>query len=185
VIVAHVDDIERIRALAKRTPALAKVVAVVPGGAQRTDSVRLGVAALPRDIEVVLVHDAARPLIRSHVIASAIEVAARDGAALVAVPVRDTLKSAPDGLHASATIEREHLWAAQTPQAFRASVLRDLLTRAASDGVSATDDAALHERYLGPVTLVRGDESNLKITTPEDLALAQALLALRAKDDCS
>lgn len=178
VVVAHAADLARVRALA-----LAKVCAVVPGGAQRTDSVRLGVAAVPEDVDIVLVHDAARPLIRPAVIATAIAVAAREGAALVAVPVRDTLKSSPDGVHASATVERSNLWAAQTPQAFRAGVLREILARAQSDGFIATDDAALYERYVGPVPLVRGDESNLKITAPEDLALAEALFAARAKAD--
>jgi 2-C-methyl-D-erythritol 4-phosphate cytidylyltransferase len=112
----------------------------------------------------------------------AVEVAAREGAALVAIAVRDTLKNAPDGAHAVATVDRSTLWAAQTPQAFRAAVLRELLARAAADAWVPTDDAALYERYVGPITLVPGEATNLKITTPEDLVLASAILAQRAKE---
>lgn len=177
VLVVHADDVDRVRALG-----LLKVTAVVPGGAERTDSVRAGVAALPSGAEVALVHDAARPLVRPATIEAAIATAAREGAALVAVPVRDTLKSSPDGRRAVATIDRSTVWAAQTPQAFRTSVLRELLERARRESVTATDDAALHERYLGPIALVRGDESNINVTTPEDLAIAEAILSRRRSE---
>lgn len=182
VVVAHAGDLERVWQLAKASPVLAKVRAVVAGGAQRTDSVRAGVAAASPELEVTLVHDAARPLIAPATVARAIEVASKTGAALVAVPVRDTLKSAPDGVHATSTIDRSTLWAAQTPQAFRSAVLRDILARAEADGFVATDDAALYERYIGPVAIVLGEPSNLKVTTPEDLVLARALLAQRAQE---
>jgi 2-C-methyl-D-erythritol 2,4-cyclodiphosphate synthase len=155
---------------------------VVPGGDQRTRSVHAGVAAVSKECELVLVHDAARALVRPATIASAIETAAREGAALVAVRVADTLKSAPDGSRAAQTVDRSALWAAQTPQAFRTAELRELLERARTDGFVPTDDAALYERYVGPIPLVRGDPTNLKITTPDDLALAEAILAARTKD---
>jgi len=182
VVVAHPEDVGRVRELAAHSPALAKVRAVVAGGAQRTDSVRAGVEAASRECEIVLVHDAARPLVLPATIERSITVAARDGAALVAVPVRDTLKSSPDGARAATTVDRSMLWAAQTPQAFRAAILRDILARAAADGWVATDDAALYERYVGPITLVPGEATNLKITTPEDLVLASAILAQRVKE---
>src|SRR5262249_35969927 len=156
-------DVERMDALRKRSPALAKVRAVVPGGEQRTHSVRAGVSAAPSSCELVLVHDAARALVRPPTIASAIETAAREGAALVALPVNDTLKRSNDGRRASETIDRASMWSAQTPQAFRADVLRDLLARAQADGFVPTDDAALYERYVGPIALVRGDPTNIKI----------------------
>jgi len=180
VVVSHRDDVETIRALAGSNAALRKVVAVVSGGAQRTDSVRIGVAAVPPESDVVLVLDAARPLIESATIELAIATAQREGGALVATPVRDTLKSAPHGTHSTATIDRSTIWAAQTPQAFRASVLRELLARAAKEGLTPTDDAALYERFVGPIALVRGSPSNLKITVPEDLDIAEAILARRA-----
>jgi 2-C-methyl-D-erythritol 4-phosphate cytidylyltransferase len=181
VLVVHPDDLGRVSELARRSTAFRKVTAVVPGGAQRTDSVRAGVEGLAKDVDVVLVHDAARPLVRPATIAAAVEVAFLEGAALVAVPVRDTLKSAPDGQRVSSTVDRAGLWAAQTPQGFRTAVFRDVLARAARDGYVATDDAALYERYVGPVALVRGEETNLKITTAEDLALAEAILRVRAE----
>lgn len=179
VLVAHRDDIATIESLTRRFATLRKVIAVVAGGAQRTDSVRLGVAAAPADAEVVLVHDAARPLIEPATIELAIETAFREGGALVATPINDTLKSAPDGTHSVATIDRNTVWAAQTPQAFRASVLRELLARAQAEGRSPTDDAALYEIYVGPIALVRGSSSNMKITVPEDLDIAEALLSRR------
>ena len=182
VLVVHREDVERVRELSARSPALAKVCAVVAGGAQRSDSVRLGVAAVPAECELVLVHDAARALVRSATIEAAVETAARLGSALVAVPVRDTIKSAPDGRCAQATVDRSALWAAQTPQAFRTRELALLLERAAAESFSPTDDAALHERYVGPVPLVRGDDTNLKITTPDDLEIAEAILSRRARE---
>jgi 2-C-methyl-D-erythritol 4-phosphate cytidylyltransferase len=181
VVVGHPDDLAELRELARCSPALAKVRSVVAGGAERTDSVRAGTRAAPEDCDVILVHDAARPLVRPETVERAVELARRDGAAVVAVPVRDTLKRAESGLRAVSTVDRTDLWAAQTPQAFRAAALRDILARAAADGFKPTDDAALYERYLGPVTIVRGEEANLKITTPEDLALAEAILAARER----
>lgn len=179
VIVAHPDDLEAIEQLARESSALRKVTRVVAGGAQRTDSVRLGVEQVAPHFELVLVHDAARPLVAPATIERAVEVAAREGAALTAIPVSDTLKHSSDGRHASSTLDRSTVWAAQTPQAFRAALLRDLLERAQREGLTPTDDAALYERYVGPIALVQGERSNLKVTVPEDLAVAEAILALR------
>lgn len=185
VIVAHREDVAAVEELARTRPSFAKVVAVVPGGAQRTDSVRLGVARVAAQFEIVLVHDAARPLIRPETIERAVERTLSEGAALVAVPVSDTLKSSSDGLRAQSTIDRSRVWAAQTPQAFRAELLRDLLARAERENFTPTDDAALYERYVGPIPLVQGERSNLKVTYPEDLAVAEAILALRAREEPS
>jgi 2-C-methyl-D-erythritol 4-phosphate cytidylyltransferase len=181
VIVTHRDDLAAVEQLARGRAAFAKLARVVPGGAQRTDSVRAGVQALDEQFDVLLVHDAARPLIEPATIERAIEVAAREGGALVAVPISDTLKSSRDGQRAEATLDRSLVWAAQTPQAFRAPLLRELLERAARENFAPTDDAALYERYVGAIALVRGERSNLKITLPEDLAVAQALLRSRVQ----
>lgn len=181
VIVAHPDDLERMRELAAGSEVFAKLRAVVPGGAERSDSVRLGVHAVSGDVDVVCVHDAARPLVESAVVARAIEVAAREGAALVAVPVRDTIKVSSAGTYVEHTLDRSVLWSAQTPQVFRAGILRELCDRAHADGFKPTDDAALYEQYSGPVALVEGDSQNLKITTPSDLLVAEAILAARAR----
>jgi 2-C-methyl-D-erythritol 4-phosphate cytidylyltransferase len=105
--------------------------------------------------------------------------ASTEGAAVVAVPVRDTIKRAPDGRHAKTTVDRSDLWAAQTPQAFRLAEFREVLARAEREGARATDDSTLWELFVGPVPLVRGEDENLKVTTLEDLAIAESILALR------
>jgi len=176
------DDLERIRRLSAASPALAKVRAVVAGGELRTDSVRAGLAALSSDVVVVAVHDAARPLVRTETVERALAVAAREGASIVAVPVADTVKTSVDGERVERTLDRSVLWSAQTPQCFRIELLRALIERADADGFRPTDDAALHERYVGPVPIVRGEATNLKLTTPEDLALAAAILRARGRE---
>lgn len=152
-------------------------VDIVAGGAERVDSVRLSLAAVPAEAEIVLVHDAARPLVSPAVIDRCIAAAAGGRSVIAAVPVTDTVKEVDDGGRVVGTPDRRRLWAAQTPQAFPAAVLRDAHARAAAEGVSATDDAALVARYGGTVIVVEGATENLKITTPADIAVAEALLA--------
>jgi 2-C-methyl-D-erythritol 4-phosphate cytidylyltransferase len=183
VVVAHPDDVARMLELATRAQVFAKLRAVVPGGAERSDSVRHGAQAVSADVDIVCVHDAARPLIESSTVARAIEVAAREDVALVAVPVRDTIKVSSTGTHAEHTLDRSVLWAAQTPQVFRRTVLLELCERAHADGFKPTDDAGLYEQYTGPVPMVAGDAQNLKITTPTDLLIAEAILAARAEGE--
>jgi 2-C-methyl-D-erythritol 4-phosphate cytidylyltransferase len=167
-------DLVRWAALARDFPGAEKLAEAVAGGAERQDSMRAGLAALPADIEWVAVHDAARPLLRSEDVGRVLAEAARSGAALLAVPVRDTLKRVHAGT-VTATLERAETWAAQTPQVFRASLLREALAKAAADGFLGTDDAQLVERLGVPVAIVEGDVRNLKITWPEDLELAEAI----------
>ena len=186
VLVAHPDDLASFEQWTLDKPALDKVRAIVPGGKERSDSVRLGVFWCGFDVDVILVHDAARPLVRAAVVREAIATAYREGAALVAAPVHDTIKElAPgpqDTPRAARTLDRSKLWAAQTPQAFRAEDLRDLVAEAAEEGLTLTDDAALWERSRGPVAIVASDSSNIKITTPIDLEIAAAILAARADE---
>lgn len=179
VIVTHADDLERVQRMAAECPELAKSRAEIVGGAQRADSVRLGVLATSFAVDAILVHDAARPLIEADVVERTVTTAAERGAALVAVPVHDTIKASNTGEFADETVDRSRLWRAQTPQGFRARELRELVQRAAREEFLPTDEAALWERYVGPVPLVPGSPSNLKITTVEDLALARALLEAR------
>jgi len=179
VLVGHHDDLERLERLRASEPVFAKVRSIVAGGAERTDSVRAGIAAASPAAQVLLVHDAARATIDADTIARAVAAAWEQDAAVVAVPVRDTLKRADAEGRAVDTLDREGLWAAQTPQAFRAERLRAALERAAREGWTPTDDAALFERYFGPVAIVPGDPANLKITTAADLVLAEAILARR------
>jgi 2-C-methyl-D-erythritol 4-phosphate cytidylyltransferase len=181
VIVAREEDLSRIEAMAGETAAFANLRAVVPGGAARTDSVRAGVAATSEACELVAVHDAARPLLESEVVERALTQAARKGAALVAIPVSDTIKRSVEGRAALETVDRSQLWAAQTPQVFGRALLLELLERAAAEGYTPTDEAALHEHFVGPVPLVQGDATNIKLTTPDDLEIATALLEARAR----
>jgi 2-C-methyl-D-erythritol 4-phosphate cytidylyltransferase len=151
-------------------------VRTVAGGAERSDSVRNALAAVPEDADIVLVHDAARPLVPAAVIQRCIDAAVDGRSAIAAVPVTDTIKEVDGGGRIVATPDRRRLWAAQTPQAFPAAVLREAHARAAAEGIAATDDAALVARYGGTVIVVEGAPENLKITTPADMALAEALL---------
>ncbi|MEA2624544.1 MAG: 2-C-methyl-D-erythritol 4-phosphate cytidylyltransferase [Candidatus Binatota bacterium] len=150
---------------------------VVPGGSTRQESVRNALAAIPSAVEVVLVHDAARPLVSAEVVRRVHDAARRHGAAMAAIPVTDTLKAVASDGTITATAHRESLWMAQTPQGFHTELLRQAHDAAARDGVEATDDAALVERLGHPVRVVEGSRTNLKITVPEDLAIAEALLA--------
>jgi 2-C-methyl-D-erythritol 4-phosphate cytidylyltransferase len=149
----------------------AEADAVVAGGATRSASVRSGLAAVPADADVIVVHDAARPLASPQLFSATVR-AVRDGAdgAICAVAVTDTIKSV-DGDRVTGTVSRAGLVAVQTPQAFAAGVLR----AAHAGGADATDDAALVEAVGGKVVVVPGDARNLKLTGPTDLAMAEVL----------
>ena len=146
--------------------------ALVAGGDTRADSVRRGLAAVPAEADVVLVHDAARPLAGPEVFASVIAAVVEEGAdgAVPGLPVRDTIKEVDDAHNVTATLDRKALVAVQTPQGFRADVLRRAHEQGKTD---ATDDAVLVEALGGRVRVVPGDPGNLKITTTEDLRDAQ------------
>jgi len=147
---------------------------VIAGGRRRQDSVRAGVDHLGDDIDIVLVHDGARPLVDGEVIRRCLEAAERGGAAIAAVPVKDTLKRGDGDDRITATIDRNGLWQAQTPQAARLPLLRRAFAVAGTGDV--TDEAMLLENAGIPVTLVMGAESNIKITRQEDLSMAEKLL---------
>ena len=166
--------------------AFAKPVTVVAGGGRRQDSVANAFAQSSPQADVVVVHDAARPFVTADVIARTVDAALTHGAAIAAIPVRDTVKqtAAPgrDGTRPiRATIPRETIFLAQTPQAFR----RAVLARALDEGhsIDATDEAMLVERLGLPVHVVEGDVRNIKITTPDDLAAARSAEARGAKAD--
>jgi 2-C-methyl-D-erythritol 4-phosphate cytidylyltransferase len=179
VLVAHRDDVALLERWSTERAVFAKVCAIVPGGSERADSVRLGAFWCSFESDVICVHDAARPLIDPGRIEAAIALAARQGAALVALPARDTVKWSDDGKAVVRTLERERLWCAQTPQVFETRRFKELVETAYAAGFRPTDDAALWERYVGPVALVPGDAENLKVTSAADLALAAALLRAR------
>jgi 2-C-methyl-D-erythritol 4-phosphate cytidylyltransferase len=154
--------------------------AVVAGGATRADSVRCGLAAVPDDAEVIVVHDAARPLASRRLFDAVIAAAGADGVdgAVPGVPPSDTIKAVDGAGSVTSTLDRSTLVAVQTPQAFRAGVLR----RAHALGdPGATDDAMLVEALGGTVRVVPGEPANLKITDPDDLSAAERLLASRER----
>lgn len=161
-----------------RDAGLSKVRKVIVGGATRTHSVLAGLGELPSGAELVAIHDGARPLVSQEVLETVILRAAECGAAAPAVPVKDTIKRARDSL-VEATLERSELFAVQTPQVFQVDLIKAALVKALEDGAALTDDCGAVERLGIGVSLTQGDYCNLKITTPEDLAVAEALFAWR------
>jgi len=150
-----------------------KVAAVCEGGERRQDSVRAGLEALGR-CEWAVVHDGARPLVTPRLIEDGLAAARETGAAICAVPVSDTIKQVSAAGEVERTVEREGLWLVQTPQVFRYDLLLEAHRRAAR--IEATDDAALVEAMGGRVRVYMGSPRNIKVTTPEDLALAEVLV---------
>lgn len=158
------------------TSGLATSVRVVPGGAQRQDSVEQGVEALTGPWEYVAIHDGARPLVTEGILAAVCRDAMAHGAATAAVPSKDTCKLADGAGFVAATPARDRLWAVQTPQAFSLALYREALGKARAAGQSYTDDCQLIEAAGGKVKLTMGDYRNIKLTTPEDLLAARAYL---------
>lgn len=158
------------------TSGLATSVRVVPGGAQRQDSVEQGVEALTGPWEYVAIHDGARPLVTDEVLAAVCRDAMAYGAATAAVPSKDTCKLADGAGFVAATPARDRLWAVQTPQAFSLALYREALGKARAAGQNYTDDCQLIEAAGGSVKLTMGDYRNIKLTTPEDLLAARAYL---------
>jgi len=149
-------------------------VEVVAGGETRQESVRRGLlAAEGSEFDVVAVHDAVRPFFTVESFRAAVDAARHDGAALPAIPVTDTIHGVHNGTIA-ATLDRRDLVAAQTPQCFRPQLLREVLERAAEEGIEGTDEAGLAARYGFTVRVMAGDPGNFKITRPEDFELAKA-----------
>lgn len=160
---------------------LAKPLALAPSGATRQESVRSGLSALPRDLEFVAVHDAARPLVETEMIERAVATVREDGTlagAILAARSIDTLKLV-EGDMIVATPDRSFYWAAQTPQVFRSAKLVAAHRAAAREEYEGTDDASLVERLGGRVRVVECSRDNIKVTVPEDLAIAEATLERR------
>ncbi len=185
VVAVPEADLDAYRAMLDGVARVGVEVQVVAGGASRQASVAAAVAALPEGIDIVLVHDAVRPFVPPSVIAAVVDAARAHGAAVPAVPVADTLRRASvdagGGGVFGATVPRDGLFQVQTPQGFRADLLRAALAHAAATATpDATDDAALVAALGHRVRLVSGDRRAFKLTTPDDWALAEALLAAGA-----
>ena len=154
-----------------------KPVHIVPGGGERQASVRNGLLAAKADFSVVAIHDGVRPFVNPKQIDESIHTAEALGACMLAVPTHDTLKRVDETGVVRSTLSREGIWLAQTPQTFRFDTILKAHQTAEKEGFPGTDDAALAERIGCPVHVIPGSRFNIKITTPEDLALAEAILS--------
>ena len=179
VLVAPPAAVERTRRLLARHR-VPRVLAVVPGGAKRQESVWLGLQAVPPAADLVVVHDGVRPFITGTLVRDVVEAARRFGAAICGIPVRETVKRHREGF-VETTVDRGGLWLIQTPQAFRRTLLWEAHEKARRDGFLGTDDAVLVERLGVPVRMVAGLQENLKVTTPDDLARARILASARGR----
>jgi 2-C-methyl-D-erythritol 4-phosphate cytidylyltransferase len=155
---------------------LRKVTHIVAGANTRQLSVMAGFRCLDQDVDIVVIHDGARPFVTSTLIRAAIHAALRDGSALAAIPESDTLKRVSGEGTVVETVDRRNLWRAQTPQAFRRPILQRALAYAGQYNLDATDEASLVESLSWPVRIFLGSTWNFKITSPDDLLLAELLL---------
>jgi len=174
IVTATRESVEEVRELV-RSAGFKKSITVVEGGERRQDSVLAGLQHLQRGTDVVAVHDGVRPFVSAEDIENVVRQAERTGAAILGVPIVDTVKHVEKDFIQS-TLTREHLVLAQTPQVFRIDVLKEAFDRAQKDEYYGTDESSLVERLGHPVAVVRGSERNIKITRPTDLTLARAFL---------
>lgn len=161
---------------------LIKPIIIIAGGKERQQSVYHGIKVLDDKEQIVLIHDGARPFITQEIIHEVVLKADETGAAIVAVPVKDTIKKVEQQVVVE-TLERSGLWAVQTPQAFRLSIVKAAHDKAEANGLNGTDDASLVEMAGQAVHIVQGSYFNIKITTPEDLVLAEAIIKSEGKND--
>lgn len=176
-VIVDKDDFSDCRTNVLEPYTFTKVKELIAGGETRQMSVYNGVRALSADVDFVVVHDGVRPFVNDQIIFACLTAADECGAAVAAVPVKDTIKIADENNFIVETPIRERLWAVQTPQVFRKSLLEEAHQKAHAQQLTATDDAALVEQLGFPVKLVMGSYENLKITTPEDLRVAEVRLA--------
>lgn len=179
VVVTREDLLVEVAGLC-RTYNLDKVTKVVVGGSERIYSVRAGLREVSPQAGLIAIHDGARPLVPQRVLEDTVDKAAQTGAAAPAIPVTDTIKRGEDGLTVE-TVDRSSLWAMQTPQIFEVGLIRAAIGKAIEDKEILTDDCAAVERLGMKVSLTKGSRENIKITTPFDLLLGEAILEARGK----
>ena len=177
VVVVPKEDVEYARDLIVRRYGLHKVTKVIPGGELRQNSVYLGLQGIPEGFEYVVIHDAARPAVTPELIERVVRGAERTGACAPGIRMTDTLRRVSDQGIGEEVVSRDRLWRIQTPQAFRRDVIMKAHEEALRRGITATDDSALVDALGIPVVICEGAETNLKVTTPEDLELMRAILA--------
>jgi 2-C-methyl-D-erythritol 4-phosphate cytidylyltransferase len=176
VVVANFAEIEYCQEEIIRKYAYKKVTAIIPGGRERQDSVWNGLMALGNQEGWVAIHDGARPFLTPALLQELLQAARRWGAAIPGLWARDTLKVVDSEAWVMNTLDRSKIMAVQKPQVFDLPLLINAYRMAYADGIYGTDDSSIFERYAGRVKVVAGDPRNLKITTPEDLRVAEALL---------
>jgi 2-C-methyl-D-erythritol 4-phosphate cytidylyltransferase len=182
-LVVHPEELDYCQEKVISPYGFKKVLRLVPGGKERQDSVYNALKALKNedDLEIVLVHDGVRPFVTPEQVCRVIQAARSHGAAVLGLPAQDTLKAVNADGHIRQTLDRKDIWQIQTPQAFQAALLRRAFIEAYSRNFYGTDEASLVEELKVPVMVVPGSPLNLKITTPEDLNLAEAILPLMRK----
>jgi 2-C-methyl-D-erythritol 4-phosphate cytidylyltransferase len=176
ILVVSPDDLSYCKGSLVREYGLHKVDRVVAGGRERQDSVWRGLRRARPSETVIMVHDGARPFVTQKLIEKSVKSAVKWGAAIAAVPVTDTVKEVTSRREVVRTVDRRTLWLVQTPQTFRADILKEAYRAARRDGYVGTDDACLVERLGIKVKVIAGSYDNLKITTAADLAIAQAVV---------
>jgi 2-C-methyl-D-erythritol 4-phosphate cytidylyltransferase len=182
-LVVHPDDLDYCQDNVIARFNFKKVLRLVPGGKERQDSVYHALKALKNEeeLEIVLVHDGVRPFVAPEMVRQVIDAARRYGGAVLGLPAHDTLKKVDAECMVCQTLDRKDIWQIQTPQAFQASLLRRAFTEAYSRDFYGTDEASLLEELHKTVAVIPGSPFNLKITTPDDLQLAEAIMSLRRR----
>lgn len=176
IVPVHADWIEPVKDMLSSFSTPHRTVTILEGGNERQFSIQNGLSAVNEQVSLVAVHDAVRPFIDHAVITRCCELATQNGGAIVAVPAKDTIKMVDHSRKITETPDRRLLWQAQTPQIFQKKLLQSAYSSALSDGFVGTDDASLVERIGGNVYVVEGDRSNLKITYPIDLKVAEMII---------
>jgi len=175
IIAAPAEHLEYVGGLVKKFD-LDKVSHIVAGGRTRQDSVRAALRVLPAEVDFVVVHDGVRPLVEPQLVEECLSTAKSTGAAIAALPVKDTMKFVDTRNFVVNTVSRESLWQAQTPQVIRADLMKKAFANADKHGFEGTDEASLLEKSKIPVSIVAGSETNIKVTRPADLRLAASLM---------
>ena len=176
ILVVNKEDVSSVIEKWSDTLKSYKVSKIVPGGRRRQDSVYKGLCQIHPDTEIVLIHDAVRPMISSNIIETVIKEVKEYGAAIVATPMKSTVKKIDQNLNIIETVPRHNLWMAQTPQGFKRDIITKAYDKILNSSIEFTDDAAVVENEGYTIKIVSGSDDNIKITTPEDLQLAESLL---------
>lgn len=180
IIVASPQNVSLVQELTSEYSGADLNLTVVEGGKERQDSIYNALEKVQENVELVMVHDAVRPFVKSSQVLRCIESASEHGAAVLAMPVKDTIKNVDAENFVKATPDRSKLWQVQTPQVFKAKMLVDAYEWAMKEGVTGTDDSSLMEAFGGKVKVVEGDMGNFKITYPIDLKMAEQIIKGKA-----